>query len=135
MRYSEDQLESVLNLPVADVAGGVGHAKCSVAQGTFIGALNSADLTSIRVVLDYSSVHVEVYVRIAEHGMIKQVEELQAELKFSFLAEHFDAVERQIPVLVDGEIHGGDSRSRACARSGVRISAQMEAFVSVGRRI
>ena len=30
-RFSEDYLESVLNLPVADVARGVGHAKAGVA--------------------------------------------------------------------------------------------------------
>lgn len=31
IRFSEDQLESVLNLPVADVAGGIGQPEARIA--------------------------------------------------------------------------------------------------------
>ena len=85
MRFSEDQLESVLNLPVADVARGVRHAELVIVQ--------RASAAIHHVVYNFGAAHTVVQIGVAEHRMIEQVEELQAELNFGFLAEHF-VVER-----------------------------------------
>src|SRR6202022_106074 len=97
-RLSEGQLESVLNLPVADVAGGVGHTKPAVGGRTGFHRRSHWCLTMENTVGDYPVVSSKVVVCIPEHGMVHQIEELHAELNSSLLSEESIAMERQAPV-------------------------------------
>jgi len=82
---SEDKLQSVLNLPVADVAGGVGHTKPGVASRTGLDSCPRCWYTMENTVGDCPVVSSKVVVCTPEHGVIQQIEELQAELNSSLL--------------------------------------------------
>src|SRR5260221_6560117 len=82
---SEDKLQSVLNLPVADVAGGVGHTKPGVASCTGLDSCPRCWYTMENTVGDCPVVSSKVVVCTPEHGVIQQIEELQAELNSSLL--------------------------------------------------
>ena len=101
MWFSEDQLESVLNLAVADIARSLGHTEAGISQGAVAASSNPIGRATVHAILDDAAIRVKGYIGIAEHRMIEQVEEFQAELKPGFLSEHFGAVERQVPVLKD----------------------------------
>ncbi len=101
MRYSENQLESVLNLAVADIARGGGHAEGVDTRVAIRGAGNPVRRTTVDAVLDDPTIRSEGINGITEHGVVEQIEELQAELKPGFFSEHFGAMERQVPVLED----------------------------------
>ena len=94
VRYSEDQLESVLNLPVTDIAGSLGKTEAGIAQSAVSGVPNTLGRATVYAILDDAPIHIKARVGIAEHRVIEQVEELQAELKPGFFSEHFGAMER-----------------------------------------
>ena len=126
MRYSEDQLESVLDLPVADIARGLSNTETGVTQGAVAASRNPAGRATVHAILDNAAIHVKPCVGIAEHRVIEQVEELQAELKLGFLSEHFGAMEWQVPVLKDREINVGNSRATATAWPGIGVTYGLE---------
>jgi hypothetical protein len=72
--FSEDQLESVLNLPVADVTGRVGQTEGWTGCGTRTAIDNTvSDCSS-------SEGRIQVLTVEPEHGVIHQVKKLHAEL-------------------------------------------------------
>lgn len=134
-RFSEDQLESVLNLPVADVAGSGCHAEVVDTRAAIRGACNPVRRATVDAVLNDPPVRSERRVGIAEHGVVEQVEELQAELKPGFLSEHFGAMERQVPVLEDREIDVRNTGAAASARPGIGIASGLKTIPGEGLNI
>src|SRR5215470_8146308 len=110
-RQLEGELQSVLNFPVADVARGIRYAKVFVGKGARSRSANRSRIAAVNTVLDEPAVYLVVHIRIPEHRMIEQVEELHTELKGCFLAEELQPVRRNLPVLNDGEVHILNSRS------------------------
>ncbi len=135
MRYSEDQLEGVLNLPVADIARGLGKPEAGISQRAVFASRNPAGRATVHAILDDAAIYVKTRVGIAEHRVIEQVEELQAELKPGFLPEHLGAMERQVPVLKDREINVGNSRATATARPGIGVTSGLETVPCKGLRV
>jgi hypothetical protein len=72
--FSEDQLESVLNLPVADVTGRVGQTEGWTGCGTRTAIDNTVSDCSA------SKRGIQVLTGESEHGVIHQIKELHAEL-------------------------------------------------------
>ena len=135
MRYSEDQLESVLNLPVADIARSLGKTEAGIAESAVRRGPNALGGATVHAILDDAAIHVKARVGIAEHRVIEKVEEFKTELQPGFLPEHFGAVERQVPVLEDREINVGNPGAAASARPGVRITSGLETFPCEGLRV
>lgn len=134
MQFSEDQFESVLNLPVADVAWGLGQTKARIPQGAIAGPTSTVGRAMEHPVLDDSAIRVEVVCIAghAEHRMVEEVEELKTELKLGFLAEHLGAMERQRPVLEDREVNVLNPGAAASAGPGIGITSGLESFPCEG---
>src|SRR5690348_15439261 len=102
---SEDQLQRILNLAVANVAGCVGNTEEGVALRA-LSAINDAVLDCATASAKSGGKRIgiralnESYVGVPEHGVVRQIEELHAELNSRLLAEEAIAVERS-PVLED----------------------------------
>src|ERR1700686_4368587 len=115
----EDQLQGVLNLAVTQVAG-----ERRVAESRSTHQLSSRhdpvhDLPASGCVFQ---VHVAISAgaAVAEHRMVEQVEELQAELQFRTLAQDF----RHAPVLVERKVHIPEGRAMALSSLGLRRLAE-----------
>jgi hypothetical protein len=99
-KFSEQDLQSILDFPVADVARSVRQAEVAVADQAGRSARNPVGCTTVSAVGEFSTIYVEMDLRIAKHGMVEQVEEFKPELNSRFLAEQFVAVERHCPFLL-----------------------------------
>lgn len=128
---SEGQLESVLNLPIANVAGGIGQAKPAVAGRTRFHCRSRGRHATESTIGDYAVISSKVDVCTPKHWVIHQIEELQTELNSSLLAEELFA-KRHAPIFENREIHVRNTRPAAITRTGIGISTQFEPIPGIG---
>src|SRR5258706_617825 len=74
----------------------------------------------------------EVEIRVPEHRVVEEVEGFQTELDPGLLTEVLTAVEGQVPVLADGEVHISYARTGTNTGAGIRISAEGETAPAKG---